>query len=216
MTKGKFIELVLLRVNGGNLPSDSDVWRVDIEAYLPAVTNYVTKQKYFDDKNQARLDRVMNMNDEFLEAQTKVYREVPVSTDQTNGQNYIELPSKLSSVGGISSLKNIRPQCGCQFSQIGISDCSIAESLASDLGTERLYYVDGDRVYFMPRLPIQTKYLVVSMVPSADDLSEDDELPLPVGYELEAIALAAEHFTAQRFGPADNKPDEIDNKNLQS
>lgn len=203
MTKGKFIDTILIRVNGGVLNDESAVWRQDIRAYLSAAVNYCIMQGYYTGiKSEGNRDLSAIFYGYFPT--------IAISKDATkNNRAYITLPKgtiALPRNQGIRFVTDVNEKTFKPLSDNSIHSIKHYERMFPDVSYFRL---EGKKIYLYNINPL-LESVNLTMIVNVDDLDSTDDLPIPAGLEDQAIDLCVQFFTGERQLPADEKNDKTD------
>lgn len=205
MQKGKFIELVILGVGGGVLTSELDLQRVDVEAYLPAAVNYaLTAGRNISISQEGNRDLPSMFYGTFTD--------LPI--DRTGNVAFVTIPKGYVPLYGNEGVRSIFDNCGNYYSPLMDADRRTIKSYKDKLTDQGFYYPIGkDKLEVYP-----SNTLVVSLngeyIVRAEDLSDEDELPLPAGTETMALDICIQWFTGQRANPADTINNKSDDANV--
>jgi len=200
-TKRELADQILLKVNGGKPSQDTRVRREDIYKYVPAAVNYaMTKQYYINSQ-----DGYKQLPDDFI----ATYESVPVQFNAARELYYVQLPARIISLPRNIGLDTISPMKGfTNFVETSFSSRQLDSYSLKHMADQVLYWIEFDKVYFEQLSDLVTE-LLVRMIASVDDLSPDDQLPIPPGMEVEVLKIVEEFFLEQRKIPADT----LDNNN---
>jgi len=173
------------------------------EAYLTAAVNYVlTKQYYLDLKEEGDKD----MNGLFL----AVHEQVDVQWNSTRKKHYIDLPAKVLALPKDRGLPYIGPTGNetIQYPIVGQSGVSMSGKYF-EYSTSSFVQIEGSKAILHNHNDI-VKQVMVKMIQDASALSDDDELPLPAGAEIEVINLVGDFLIGRRQLPQDNLNNEVE------
>lgn len=203
MTKGKFIELVLLKIEGGQLNDSSSVDRRDIRTYLPASINFVMVEAY---RVNIQVEGVRDLPSFFY----GYFPTNDILTDTTrHNWKYIVAPKAyvpLPRNQGVRSIEdgegyNLKPLSDNAFRQI--------HKLHKIFTGDKFYRPEGMKIYLW-NLPSVTTNVPCSLIVDSDVLEDTDVLPIQAGLEGKAIDICVEFMTGERQMTADRKSDERD------
>lgn len=201
MEKARFIELVLLGVGGGVLTDELNLQRVDIEAYLPAAVNYaLTAGRNISISQEGNRDLPSMFYGTFTD----------LVIDRSGSVASVTLPKGYVPLYGNEGVRSVFDNCGNYYSPLMDADRRTINAYKDKLIDQGFYYPIGkSKLEVYPSNP-----LVVSLngeyIVRAEDLDDEDELPLPAGMETVALDLCIQWFKDQRSMPAElinNKAD---------
>ena len=212
MTKGEFVESIYINISSGKLSDDIHLQRVDISTYLPVAINWAIQKKHREDKRDARMDGIINNN---VSADlTYTYHIEDIKKDCKRGLDYVDLPVPIQALDNNRGIVSMFPTKGGEsFRKVG--GPNHFQYLDRVYGGVTLFWyeqsTEGDRIYIKNLSPSVTS-VNVQLVPSIGDLSDEDTLPIPAGYELDIMNLCIQYFRQQRLGPVNYDPDNKDDK----
>lgn len=193
MKKGVFVELVYRTIYGGKPTTDGRTRREDIVALLPAVINYTNTGSYWDNVSR----------DDDREVPSSFVREhlvCGVCVDDSN-RSYVSFDHKFVNMPGGGGIRYVQDMSGNSYSPraMGVSrkryfDDALVESF-------EFTYMDG-RLYLYNK-PDLVDCFNVAVVTGIEDLSDDDDIPIPGDYMPAAIDMMVGFFTNQRMQPKD-------------
>lgn len=201
MLKGIFIETVLLRINGGVLTDESATQRVDIEAYLPAAVNWAMNKSY-------------NIN-----LQVEGDRDYPsvfyasfsgLTIDRTTRRPFITLPYNVVPFYGNQGLRYITDNCGNTYTPLSDSDLHTIEYYEKKMLDMKFYRLKQNKKVELWGLNPLAQELNGEYIIRVDELTDEDELPIQAGVEMEAIDICVQFMTGQRQIPADRNVNKVD------
>ena len=197
MTKGELIDSVLIAINGGDLSDDNDFRREDVEVLIgPAIAKAVTDQQRIDRQERLREIRLLGgarVDDkQFL----VTLNYTPAKHPQRTDLYYIDLPFRIQSIGG-EGLEDLFPAVGnasyirvaSRRQVIGIPETGLqATFFWHEIGPDRMSEI------YMLNLgePVCSHYIRVAIDPSQQ--SDDEELLIPAGMEMDIITMIKNHF----------------------
>jgi len=197
MKKGVMKELILQRVEGGIVNQDTSrqVRREDIDAYLGAAINYAITKQYYINKKEEGESTIPN---DFI---STYY--VPVQKDTVRNVKYSDLPTQLLSMEKNRGLRGIYPvQGNDQFVEGYFEARKHDQYYARSWKDSTLYRLIGDRVEYDNISPVVSE-VIIRMVSAIGDLSDEDEVPVPAGSEVEVIEICSQFFLGQRTAQPD-------------
>lgn len=203
MKKSIFRETVLLKITGGQLNDDSSVKRRDINAYMAAAVNYAMTAGYNININ-------VEGNRDFSSVFYGYFPDQTVLVDTTrHNWKYITLPKATIPLPKNQGIRSIEDGCGYNLKPVSDNSFRTINHWIKIFTGDKYFRLEGNKIYLW-NLPLPTKKVNLSMIVDVDDLSDDDELPIPAGLEGKAIDICVEFFTGQRQMPADRKNDQRD------
>lgn len=202
MTKGEYVDLTLLRINGGVLNNESAVWRVDIISYIPAAVNYVLMMS---ENIQIKDEGDREMPNEFIACYP-----VNISMDNDRNVNYITLPVSPIAFRSNRGIRLIMDNCNNSYAPIRETSAGSLHRILKMLGDKGAYWYQGKNrinIYNKPRLASKVYAYIIADV---DSYGLDDDLPVPAGMEPDVLNMLYQYFTGERQAPADLKTDQKD------
>lgn len=211
MTKAEVVDLALLNLLGGKLTADANVYRVDLEAFLPAVVAEAMKMEAYERRAEARAELAVN-GFKTVFPPLEFYKEVGVTPikDTVSCKYYAILPALVDLPNGWNVMA-VRP--GASFDTDFIRLNSFQEFLGAEDIPQPFFWVSnsasGVTAYFanMP-LPVQNIVFMLAVSPTA--LEDDERLPLPLSVEYKIVPMLEAYFRRQRMTPADALLDHAD------
>ena len=214
MTKGEMVELVYLYVTGGQLNPDINIKREDISAMLATAVNYVVLK-------ESRIRRQESMS-EYAGTSTGIDGDflgtfyLDVNYDVDRELYFIEPQVRVVPLPGNRGIDTIAPMTGYrefkklkgQFEDVGI------EHVLREITRywfERIGIVQ--RVYFK-NIPSSIKKVILKAVVTANDLSNNDEIPVPSGTEFEVMQILQQWFSGEKQIPEDLRNNNSDGSTL--
>lgn len=200
----RFVELVLLRVNGGVLSPDHTVLRTDIKAYLPIAIN-------------AGLDNAYNQNKEVEgigDLPSQFYGFFgPINLDTCNKPYKFELQKGTVPLKGGYGLKNVMDAVGNFYNPVPdavLPNLKYTFELTPGMQWYRRVGKKCVEIWSHNDLLESITYQAICDI---DELSDDDELPIQAGQEPLILESAVRHFSGQKGIPYDNASDNKDDIN---
>lgn len=192
MKLGILVDLIYGEVNGGRSSTDSSITKSQIKALLPAAVNYALTGDYWANMNAEGDKEVPSSIITELEGRT-------FDVDE-RGREYIDLPEPLSDIGGNGGLRYVQDCLGNIYAPRpqGTSPGYWDGVLISLRESQRI----GKRVYLFNRAPLADPFFL-GVILDASQLSNEDELPIPTGKEVEVIDIMRAFFKQQRMNPKD-------------
>jgi hypothetical protein len=204
MTKGKFTETVLLKIEGFQLNDSSSVQRRDIRAYLPAAVNYAMMAGY-------NINIQVEGNRDFSSVFYGYFPALAISKDTTrHNWKYITLPKGTIALPKNQGIRSIEDGSGYNLKPLSDNAFRTINSWLETYKGDGYYRLEGNKIYLFNISAIAT-VINLSMIVDTDSLTDDDILPIPAGLEGRAIDICYEFLTGVRqLPPADRKSDERD------
>lgn len=193
MKKVVLIETVFTQINGGRPNTDLSVQREDIAALLPAAVNYAMTGDYW-----ANLQRD---NDRELPGSFVAEFEITHTNCDEFGRDYFYFDKKISTLPGGAGIRYLQDLEGNNYSPrpIGAGKKSYFDNALLDL---REYQFKESKFFLFNKPELVNKFLL-GVILDVDDLSDEDELPLPAGTEASAIEILTALINGQRMNPKD-------------
>lgn len=189
-TKAILVDQVYLRVTGGQPSRDVDVRREDIQPFVAAAVRFFFRKQYYDYK---RLDQVYGFDEVGLHTYT-----IAVSGED-RGFKTAELPVRPLNLPMGPAIDTVMPIEGEQVF-VRIRGQQWLSGLDRMINTV-FFWPEGKKLYF--KNLGKSCDIHVRLIPDPVDLSDDAELRLPGGMDVEVIQLAVDFFTGQRLLPGD-------------
>ncbi len=196
MTVGEAIEIVLQKVQGGVVNSDTSraVRKEDVKVLLPAAVNYAIIQQY---RLTQKEEGVSEIPDSFL----ATYIET-VAYDSTRRLNYVTLSKPILGMAKNRGIRSVSSISGETFVETTLTAQRHDNYYSTSSSQNILYYIEGNKI-FIKNLPAVVEEVMVRAVASANELGLNDELPVPAEYMYEVIRILTDHFIGTRQIPAD-------------
>jgi len=201
-TKGKFIEQVLLKLNGGVLNDSSVIRRADIRSYLPTAVNYVLQAER-NIRLQQEGDRDMSS------LYYGFYDNLTILTD-TNRHNwkYIAYPKATIAFWGNEGIRTVEDGDGNTYKPLSDNGLRTINHY-KEIFTGAKYYRPEQQGIYLFNSGLATNVNLV-MVVDSDVLLDTDILPLPASLESMALDKCVEWFSPQRNTLAKKTDDKTD------
>lgn len=203
MTRGVFVESVIIRLGGGVLNEDMDVKRLDVLAYLPASVNYAM--------TAGRNTHLAQEGDrDFPSMFFGTFSNLTI--DRTANIAKVTLPKGYVPMYGNEGLRSVYDNCNNYYAPLMEADRRMMKQVGSKMLDQGFYFPLGNDLQLWTPSPlietINGEYIV-----RVEDLDDEDELPLAG----DTLALALDHcfqwISDQRERPASLKTDLVDNAN---
>lgn len=179
MKIGQIIELIFLRVNGGNPTPDDSVMRSDIRTLLPAAINYA-------------MDKAYNLN-----LQTEGDRDYPsefytvfdgISINRTEAVPFISLTLGTVPLKGSAGIRFVYDNCQNQYAPISDADMGSIKYYANLAHGMFWYRRTGAKLYLYGINPL-IEELSYQAITKVEDLTDSSEAPLQAGTENDVLEL---------------------------
>lgn len=205
MTKGVFRELVMLRVNGGTLNSESSVQRVDIDAYLPAAVNYAMTAG-------RNISLQQEGNRDYPSMFFGTFTDLPIN--RNSAVAFITLPKGYAPLYGNEGIRAIFDNCANYYSPLMEADRRNMKHYGEKFIGQGYYYPIGKlKVEVYPTGPL-SKTLSGEYIVDVRELKDEDDLPLIGSTEGMALDMCVAWITGEREMPSDKKNSTVDEANL--
>lgn len=203
MLKITFIESVYNRIYGGRPSADFSILKADIEAYLPAVVNFAMTKGFYTQKNQEG-------NGDIPTSFYHTYTELPLLTDpKRNNRQYFLLPATLVSMPSNRGLRAVFDNCEKRYTPLNDNQLGNISYWTNIFKGQGFYNLDEKKVYVFNSSPL-AETIRVTMIITAIELGDEDELSIPAGLEGEALEMCFEFVTGIKKMPVDRKNDARD------
>jgi hypothetical protein len=211
MKVGVIVELVYQKILAGRLGLERDVKRVDIRAYLPAAINTTIRENYFTNLSVKDMLNISSLlPDQFI----STYEDVEVKRNVNRNLKYIDFPAKPISLLESMGVNGILPMQGDDVEFYYTNNRMKLRGYDDIIGRTTFYWIEGYKAYFKNLSPVVTSVLVM-MISSFTDLSDEDEVPVPLGFEEKVIANTYNWFAGQDLKTDDKLVDFSKDKNQQ-
>lgn len=211
MTKSGMIDQVLLKVSGGKLSPDVNVWREDIEHYLPAVIAAVINQDA-EDKLDQELRRARVSRDMVIRPHGTQYSlnyVLTVQHDDERQLHYVIPPGRLLRLSQQKGLNMVGPLNGAPYIIVSGQAETIGLEVVDQVFAWVEDYTDEDRIMLTSMNP-EVNSVITRLTLNPDSLTDSTLLPIPEYLEVAAVEMLSNFFLEQRQTPADgivNKSD---------
>lgn len=200
MTKGVFVDLVLLRINGGLMPVDAVTQRVDIEAYLPAAVNWAREKSY-------NINLQMDGDRDIPSLFYGEFDDLPILRDKKIP--YITYPKGTIAMHANQGIRSVTDNCCGFYTPLSDSDMSTICYYQDKMPDSKFYRPKQNSIELYGVNP-NAETVNMQMIVKTEDLDDDDELPIDAGYEVDAMNVCYQFMTGERQTPADKKSDNSD------
>jgi hypothetical protein len=199
MLQGVAVDLISIRVNGGQLTDDGDVLRDDIRAYLPVAYNLVTSKAYY-------LNRQQEGDRDFP---SSFYGTYTCTITQNNGIGTITFPKTVVPLPSNQGIRYVIDNCGNTYTPLNDGEVPMINFYKTQFPNIRFYRRTGMVAQLWNLSPLATSVNVVILV-APENFADTDDLPIQAGLEQEFLDICIAHFSAQRQTPADKTVDSSD------
>jgi len=203
MTKGEMVELVYLYVSGGQLNADINIKREDISAMLAPAVNLIVLRETRIRKQEERSmweGSSTGVDSDFL---ATFY--LDVLYDEERCLRYIEPIVRVVPLPFNRGINTIASMNG-EIEFKGLKSQYEDHGLHGVLRNVTRYWFEriGEKqIIFFKNIPEIVKKVILKAVISANDLGEDDEIPVPSGTEFEVLQLLQGWFSGEKQVPED-------------
>lgn len=216
MTKGEIVELVYLYVTGGQLNSDINIKREDISVMLAAAVNFVVLKETRIRRQESMSGRMWDSTATGVDADFLATFYLPVLYDVERDLNYIAPAVKVVPLPFNRGLDTIAPMQGerefkrlkGQYEDVGI------ENILRNVTRFWFETVGSEQRVFFKNIPSVINKVVLKAVVSANDLKDEDELPVPSGTEMEVLQLLQQWFANEKNVPEDLRNNNSDGSSM--
>lgn len=206
-TKAEIIDQVYLAVTGGKPSPDVRVYRPDIVKYVEAAVIEAIR----DEERQRHIRMIQeSRNGMRLSSDTKIDPGFTTTLakevlEDANGRKYVEVAGILN-LPNDKGLFSVRPKKGYG----GWVKITSPASLIGTHLTTTYYWRETPNILF-ENIATGCEVLVQAAI-GFSNLSDDDEIPVPAGYERFVVDTATKFFFVQRDGKPDYIIDQKDDK----
>lgn len=192
MTKAELIELVQVNLAGGDTPDDvkGKYHPEVVAAYIELAIEDFAAQAYRNKRTRAQVD---------LDVITKTYNGLEIQCDDARGEKYVDIPHPYVNMPMGEGVRWISPQKAIQekFDKVSSGQIGNLSGLeASEI--YELYYIEGQRAYFY-NIHESRKMVRVCIIPKFRSLSDDDEVNVPEGRNVELFQTIKGMIREQRL-----------------
>lgn len=206
-TKAQIIDQVYLAVTGGKPSPDVRVYRADIVKYVEAAVIEAIRDEererhirmMRESRAGLRISSDNKIDPGFTKTLTRTIQE------DANGRKYIEVDGILN-LPDDKGLYSVRPKKGLG----GWVRTSSPGSLIGTHMTTTFFWREPPYIFF-ENIAVNCDVLVQAAI-GFTNLSDDDEIPIPSGYERFVVESATKFFFVQRDGKPDYIIDQKDDK----
>lgn len=202
-TKARFVEQVLLKVGGGILTDEMAIQRVDIKSYLPAAINYVQFGSY---NINLKTEGTRDINSLFY----AYFPDIAIQVDSTrHNWTYIPYPKAFVALPHNQGVRQIEDGDGNTYKPLSDNGFRTIKHSAELFTGASYYRPEKIGIYLFSQNKL-VETVSLSGIVDVDDLADTDILPIPAGFEKQAIDVCYEFFVGERELPADRKNDKTD------
>jgi len=203
--KGKFIELVQEMIHAD--PTVETVVHDDvIGTFLGPVINYLLYKQYYIDLKDG--ETLIGLNGAFAYP-----FEAEPDYDETRKKWYIDMPYAPIVLTKDRGILYLGPSVAEENEYIPTSQTNqpILSTHYMSLTNRVFYRREGmKRIWFLNMDETNKCKVLGRIVVNADDLGEDDYLPIPSGLEMEAMGMLRDFLLGKRQLPEDNRVNDSD------
>jgi len=214
MTKKQLIDQVLVKISGGELNPDVNVWYSDLESILPAFMAMVINEDSIRQKELRNRENRSNRSNIIptVEKSYAVTYAVDTVFDEDRSLYYVSPPGKLMKGMDDAGFKGIRPPRGQYYVKVSSETEVIGITGMGQAYSFLEYYPSEERIYLIDHSPV-VETMLLDVVLNPDSLDDDSELPIADHLELELIDDLWRFFLEQRQIPAVSVTDNNDPAN---
>ncbi len=195
MTKAEIIGQVLLMFSGGRPNTDMSVRKNDVAVLIAPAVNYLNTNQYYLEKAQE--DGSKDVNPLMLQ----VFG-VKVLFDEKRGRKYSDLPTPPITLPSGRSVDYVGSYQGSSYIPISSQDIELEQYYACYKKNVTSYNIEGKRIWYYNAPPLVDEVLI-KMIVSADNILDNDQVPVTPGKEPELLKIIYELLTGQRELKAD-------------
>lgn len=197
MTKGDAISQIRNAIGGGIVNEDilqrfpDDI----IMAKVRDAANFYILNTYYETR---KIEGISEFPANFLATYP-----LTIQLDSVQQRKYAELPVRIFSMPRNRGIRAVVPKQGnTMFTQVTREELALNEYYKASFGTETQYFLEGNKIYFENIDSVVNEVLAILVAPITE-LNDDDELPIPAGYEKDLIDYCVNFFTQVRSIPPD-------------
>jgi hypothetical protein len=196
MTKAELVEIVLQKAQGGIVNADTSraIRKEDVAILLPAAINFAIIQQY---RLTQREEGVSEIPDSFL----ATYIE-DIKFDNVRNLSYVELSKPILGMAKNRGIRSVSSLSGETFVETSLTSQRHDRYYRGSMAQNVSYYIEGNKI-FVINLPAVVEQIMVRGVQSADQLKDNEQVPVPAEYMYEVIQILTNHFIGTRQIPAD-------------
>lgn len=205
MTKGEMVELVYLYVSGGQLNADINIKREDISAMLATAVNYTVLEETRIRRQEAMAMSSWEGNSTGVDGDFLGTFYLDVLYDEERCLSYIKPGVRVVPLPFNRGIDTIAPINGeCEFHKLkGQFEDKGLEGILRNQTRYWFERIGVDQIIFFKNIPSSIEKVILKAVVSADDLGEDDEIPIPSGTELKVLQILQQWFSGEKQIPED-------------
>jgi hypothetical protein len=178
MTKRQFIDLLKHKLAGGDCPQElkGKYHPEIISKHLSMAFNHAVNRKYEQGVKKGNFD--------YLDAFTKTYSNIAIEEDETRDEKYSVIPKSYMTLPKNRGVRLVYPGSAVdRFFRYRANNRQTIMSMLdiSQQAMHASFYVEGEKVWFWNIGDYDS--VTMKIVVSFDKLDDDDEVPIPMGYE---------------------------------
>lgn len=202
MTVEEIVELVYLRITGGEPTPDSSVLRIDIRYYVPDAVNAVMVQQYGVEQG---LENDLKPNPLFLQ----VFENITPTFDSVSGKFTFTLPKRALSIPAARSIKSVSSSYGIQYQPFSPEDQTMGAYYIQTNRKLPAFDIDGQEITLYNYL---SGNVTVKQLVHIDDYAADtDQIFIPSGTTSTLVDILYNMVVTQKSNPKDSIIDGKDN-----
>lgn len=201
-TKSALIGQALIRIQGGEVTTDSDVHWGEMETYLSMAVNYVMVGQYWAENKS---EGGHNINPLLY----TVFENIAIQTDGTTQRKYFTLPKNLITLPKARALE-VNTMCGKMCFPLTQGDNAL-EQYYGGLKKSISYFPEGQLKIWLYNVPALVSAVRTKQWVHVQDLADTDLVILPSDGDTKVVDLMVQFFLAERQTPKDYIQDSKDN-----
>lgn len=202
-TKARFVEQILLKVGGGVITDELSIQRVDIASYLPAAINYVQIASY---NLNIKIEGDRDINSLFY----GFFADQPILVDSArHNWTYIAYPKAFVALPHNQGIRQIEDGDGNTYKPLSDNAFRTIKHSAGLFTGASYFRPEQKGIYLFSQNKLIESVSLTGIV-DVDELADTDILPIPAGFEKQALDVTYEFFVGERELPADRKNDKTD------
>lgn len=203
-TKAEFISDVRNAIAGGII-NESTIKRFPdqiIENQLVKAINATILLTYYEGRNEG----ISDFPAEFIGTYY-----MTILNDTAQDRKYAEIPTQIYAMPRNRGIRGIFPKKGdTVFIQVTRQELALNKYYSGSFGTATSFFPEGSRIYFSNLDSTVEEVLGLFVIPIGS-VGDDDEMPVPAGYEEEITNRVVQYFMQMRAQPTNMSNTNMEN-----